>query len=122
MNLEEILKSKAIRTLRRFVKLETVYLVASILLMGGLINYLLRADRLPPGALTTLYMSTQTVVETFVYLVVIILGFAGAYMLYRPIEPSSNNRDSFLVYVVGASLLTLSVVLVLYLAYLKPYP
>jgi hypothetical protein len=105
VDLDSLRRNRWIRTLAKFVNLESVAVAAGVLLAGGLINYLLIGYTAPATELVTRNTQTQSLMETFTYVIASAMGVCGVYMLSRTGGSSKAGRESSLLFVAGVLVL-----------------
>ena len=101
LDTDNIRRNRWLKTLSKYVTLDTIYVLVAVLLTGGLINYLLEGSSVPASVVITRSLQSQSVLETVTYIIATLLGFSGIYMLLRSSQPSKTGRESFLVFVSG---------------------
>ena len=119
LDTDDIRRNRIVKTISRIVTLEGVYLVAGVLLAGGIINYLLQGGNVSPTVIFTRSLGTQSILETFVYVIATGLGVGGVYLLLRSSLPAKVGRESFLVFVSGFVIVLIGFFLFFSLYYFK---
>jgi hypothetical protein len=112
LDADDLRRSKVVKNLSRLFKTEALFVVAAVLLAGGLINYLLEGINVPAGTLLTRSLRTQSIVETLAYLLVAFMGVGGTFLVYRSGQTGKGIRESGLFFVSGVIILLISFFLV----------
>ena len=96
-----------------------IYLVIFFALVSGLINAILEGPRTPRGASFVIpSRSVQTLGETIVTTIILFMGMAGAFLLYRSGQVSTTKTQETL-FAAGFGILLISLTLGLMLVNIK---
>lgn len=106
-------KNKYLKYLKNALKLEYLWIYASIILSAGFVAYVLNARYVPATSIIVVgQFQEQSLIETLIYAFVIIMGFGGVYLMARSISDSQMDRVKGLFFIMGIGFLFLSFIMI----------
>lgn len=106
-------RNRYVRYIRSALKLEYIFVYASVILSAGIVAYLLNASLIPPTNIIIIgNLQAQSIIETLLYGFVIVMGVAGTFLLARSTSDSQMDRVKGLFFVGGLGLVFLSFIMI----------
>jgi uncharacterized membrane protein len=114
------MKGRKFKNISTPFDIKVLYIIISGILIAGIINYFIEGLTISPSVVYTRSLRSQTIVETIVYLVIVLLGLSGASLLYR-IDEQKPKRISALYFTIGIILLLLASIMPYWMWLIKLY-
>ncbi|MDG6939106.1 MAG: hypothetical protein JRN39_01730 [Nitrososphaerota archaeon] len=108
LSTDRLERNRYVKVLLRFLRIELIYLYASVVLSAGLIAYIINSPLVPAGTLVVKAFGIQSLAETFVYIVTMVMGVAGLFLIMRGGNEKTASREAGLLFFTGLMLVFIS--------------